>query len=91
MSPKGVVGCRGGNQRVSWLLGFKVSKICQIPISCFEEDIGPNSRMFETLLDESAGLMAPVFSIIVKQLDFQNFEIYENNVFLMFQMFVDFV
>ena len=87
VSPKKVVGCRGGRRYVeggSWLLGFlvskflcfrvssflvswcqmvskflgfKVSKIYQMLISCFQEKIGPISKIFKILLDGSTGFV----------------------------------
>ena len=42
--------------KVVWLLGYDVSKIYQIRISCLLEDIEPISKIFKILLDGSAGL-----------------------------------
>ena len=50
--------------------GFKVSKIYQNIISCFQEDIGLVSKIFEISLDISSGLSAPIFSKICKRSDF---------------------
>ena len=44
-----------------WFLGFKVSKIHQIPISCFPEDIDPISNILKILLDRSAGFVETRF------------------------------
>ena len=38
-----------------WFLDFKVSRIYQIPISCFLLDIGRISEIFEILLNGSSG------------------------------------
>ena len=57
-----------GNEKVSWFLvfwslgfvslsiGFKVSKIYQISISCFLEDTDPISKIPGIVLDGSSGL-----------------------------------
>ena len=44
---------------VSWFLGFKVSKIYQITISCFLEATDPISKVFKNLWDGSSGLFGP--------------------------------
>ena len=39
---------------VLWLYGFLVSKMCQVSIPCFQEDIGPVSKFFKILLEGSS-------------------------------------
>ena len=40
----------------SWFLGSKVSKICQMSISCFLEEIDPISKISKIILDRSSGM-----------------------------------
>ena len=61
--------------KVSWFLVSKVSKIYQIWISCFLEDIDPIAKTFKDLLDGSSGFSVPSFSHILKWVDFPIFEI----------------
>ena len=49
---------------VVWCHGFLVSKIYQMSISCFQEDIDLISKIFKIWLDGSSGFSAPVFSKI---------------------------
>ena len=44
------------------IIGFKVSKIHQMSISCFLEDIDPISKVSKNLLDGSSGFLGiPLF------------------------------
>ena len=52
----------------------------QISISPFKEDIDPISKIFENLLDGSAGFVGARLSKIFKNVDVHNFETYNNNI-----------
>ena len=67
MSPKRVVGCRGGSQyvegywgfpylKITKFLDFLVSKNYQISISCFLEDIDPICRISKKNLRRVGGI-----------------------------------
>ena len=61
---------------VSWFLGFEVSKIYQVSISCFLIDIDLISKPFKMFQTNLHHLSAPVFSKnVIKMLGFRNSEI----------------
>ena len=64
-----------------WFLGFKVSKVYKIPISCFLIDIDPISKISKMYLAGLHNVPVPLFSKIVKNIGFQNFEICKNGMF----------
>ena len=70
---------------VSWFLGLVMSwfqsfKDSEVPLM-FLIDIDFISKVFEIDLDGSPSFSAPAFSKVVKQKEFQHFEIYNNNMF----------
>ena len=75
----GVGMLRGKSFLVSWFLGFKVPKMYQMSISCFQEDIDFISKMFRNLLDGSARFVGARLFGNCQNVDFQNFEIYKND------------
>ena len=42
---------------VLWFYGFMVSKVHQISISCFQEDLDPISKIFNILFNGSSGFV----------------------------------
>ena len=71
---------------VSWLfvLCFQVSRMYQISISCFLEEIDLISKICKILVDGTAGLIGTRLFEMFKLLDFQNPEIHKNTIFDLF-------
>ncbi len=58
-------------------------------VSCFQDDIGPISKIFEICLDGSSSFVGAVFPKNVNHLEFEIFEICKNNISsVMFVFFV---
>ena len=66
---------------VLWFYGSMVSRIYQISISCFQEDIDPismSSRFYSTFFHRFSGLSFPSPVQHSEILDFQNSDIYND-------------
>ena len=61
---------------ISWFQTFKASKIYQISMSCFLEDIDPISKIFKKSLDGSSGFPRALFS------DFSKYWIFHILIFI---------
>ena len=77
---------------VYWFIGFKVSKIYQISISCFLIDIDHISKLFKILLNGSAGFFGATFSKIVNKWIYDFFTFVKIYIFLQYDpgFFLDF-
>ena len=65
---------------VLWMYGFMVSKIYQISMSCFQEDIDPISMIFKNVFNGSSGLFGARLFENYQNMDFRNLDIYKNNI-----------
>ena len=56
--------------------------------SCFQADIGPIFKIFEICLDGSSSMFGARLFENVKMLEFQNYETYKHNIFIVFCFFL---